>query len=175
MEVSEYEKTMIFTVVVSFLMALTILFLPFESEAGNIERVSVDSSGAEGNSASHMPSISPGGRYVAFHSSATNLVMGDTNGYNDVFVYDRNPDILERVSVDNTGVQGDEHSEGSSISLDGRNVAFLSHATNLVTGDTNNSGDVFVSYTVTAHTAPGGGGGGGSSGGCFISTCGIFE
>ena len=138
------KKSLNFTLMVYFLMFLSILFLPFESEARNVEMVSVDNSGVQGNDESYDPSISSDGRYVAFHSEATNLVTEDTNGRYDVFVYDRNTDIIERVSMDNSGVQGNEGSYYPSISSDGRYVAFLSFATNLVTGDTNDSMDVFV-------------------------------
>jgi len=75
-----------------------------------------------------------------------------------------------RVSVDNSSVQGDDHSSEPSINSDGRYVAFESDAANLVTGDTNGYSDVFVSYTVS-DTSPPLGGGGDSGGGCFISTC----
>jgi hypothetical protein len=56
---------------------------------GTAERVSVDNAGSEGNEWSRYPAISADGRYVAFESSASNLVMGDTNGSDDVFVHDR--------------------------------------------------------------------------------------
>ncbi len=51
-----------------------------------IARVSVDGSGIQGDNNSFNPSISADGRYVAFDSYATNLVLGDTNGAQDVFV-----------------------------------------------------------------------------------------
>ena len=108
------------------------------------ERVSISSGGAEGDGGSSEPSISADGRYVAFYSSATNLVSGDTNGVFDIFVYDRQTHTIERVSVDSTGVQGNGHSQAQSISADGRYVAFSSGASNLVTGDTNGTTDVFV-------------------------------
>jgi Tol biopolymer transport system component len=111
---------------------------------GVTERVSVDSSGAEGNGESWTPSISPDGRYVAFHSFATNLVLGDTNGMVDVFVRDRQLGVTERVSVDSSGAEANEPSSGVSISADGRYVTFYSSASNLVGGDTNQSVDVFV-------------------------------
>ena len=57
--------------------------------AQTTERVSVDSGGAQGNFYSYSPSISADGRYVAFRSLASNLVPGDTNGWQDVFVRDR--------------------------------------------------------------------------------------
>src|SRR5207249_8340068 len=111
---------------------------------GTTERVSVDSTGTEGNSASTQPSISADGRFVAFASDATNLVPGDTNGAIDVFVHDRLTGTTERVSVDSAGTQGNNSSAEPSISADGRFVAFDSSATNLVPGDTNGAEDVFV-------------------------------
>ncbi len=98
------------------------------------ERVSVGSNGGQG---SWQPSISADGRYVAFGSSAVNLVPDDTNGTSDVFVYDRVADTTERVSVDSNGGQGDNASVTPSISADGRYVAFYSSAANLVPDDTN--------------------------------------
>jgi Tol biopolymer transport system component len=113
-------------------------------QAGTTERVSIDSSGAQGNGASERPAISADGRCVAFDSSATNLVPGDTNARNDVFVHDRQLATTERMSVDASGVQGNDVSSNASISSDGRCVAFASDATNLVPGDTNGLLDVFV-------------------------------
>jgi Tol biopolymer transport system component len=79
------------------------------------ERVSVSSSGVEGDGLSWFPAISADGRVVAFWSQATNLVVGDTNGKEDVFVHDRSTGVTERVSVDSSGMQGGfpRHSRGS--------------------------------------------------------------
>ena len=115
-------------------------------------RVSVDSTGAEGNDESFSPSISVDGRYVAFHSVATNLVAGDTNGTADIFVHDTVTGTTTRVSVDSTGAEGDNESLSPSISADGHYVAFHSVATNLVAGDTNGTDDIFVHDTVTSET-----------------------
>ena len=111
---------------------------------GTTVRVSRSTGGAQGNSGSAMPSISADGRYVAFESAATNLVSGDTNGAEDVFVRDLTAGTTTRVSVSGAGVQGSGRSGGASISADGRHVAFTSQATNLVGGDTNGKSDVFV-------------------------------
>ena len=138
------KKSLIFILPVIFFIFFNILFLPFESEARNIEMVSVDNSGVQGDGNSISPSISADGRYVAFQSGATNLVSGDTNNRNDIFVYDRNTDTIERVSVDDSGVQGNDNSYAPSISADGRYVAFESAATNLVAVDANAHSDVFV-------------------------------
>ena len=115
-----------------------------DREAGITTRVSVDSSGAQGNEESDMPSISANGRFVAFHSLGSNLVAGDTNGFFDVFLHDRETGVTSRVSVNSSGLQGDNGSNNPSISADGRFVAFESDATNFVAGDTNFTTDVFV-------------------------------
>ena len=93
---------------------------------------------------SRFASISGDGRFVAFESDATNLVPGDTNGATDVFVRDNGTGTTTRVTVDSTGAQANRGSNYSALSSDGRFVAFVSDATNLVTGDTNNVIDVFV-------------------------------
>ena len=119
---------------------------------GTTERVSVDSAGIQSDGESRRPSISSGGRYVAFESDATNLVSGDTNGREDVFVHDRQTATTERVSVHSSGAQGNGHSVRPSISGDGRYVAFASDSTNLVAGDTNGAYDIFVHDRQTGST-----------------------
>ena len=111
---------------------------------GSNTLVSVDSSGAHANGASSLASISPDGRYVAFLSSASNLVAGDTNNVVDVFVHDLLLGGTTRASVDSAGVQANNACFDPSISRDGRFVAFGSSASNLVPGDTNGVRDVFV-------------------------------
>ncbi|HAL29388.1 MAG TPA: hypothetical protein DCP20_01540, partial [Coriobacteriia bacterium] len=133
------------------------LFAPSSALAattGITERVSVASDGAEANgwSPSGIPSISADGRYVAFGSDATNLVADDTNGEIDIFVHDRVTGITERVSVASDGSQGNGALLRPAISGDGRCVAFLSLATNLVPGDTNGLSDVLVHDRVTGVT-----------------------
>jgi archaellum component FlaF (FlaF/FlaG flagellin family) len=107
-------------------------------------RVSVDSAGNQGINDSGLPSISGNGRFVAFSSNVGNLVPGDTNNSTDIFVRDLLTNTTTRVSVSSTGNQGNRNSERSSLSADGRFVAFSSDANNLVPGDTNNSRDIFV-------------------------------
>lgn len=115
-----------------------------DRQTGQTTRVSVASDGTQGNDDSSSPSISADGQYVAFESWAPNLVTGDTNGSLDVFVHGRQTGQTTRVSVSSSGVQGDKDSCSPSVSADGRFIAFNSDATNLVTGDTNGYGDVFV-------------------------------
>ena len=111
---------------------------------GTTERVSVSSTGEEGNGHSGFPAISADGRYVAFDSWTSNFVPGDTNGSRDIFVRDRVTDTTERVSVSSTGAEGNDYSNFAAISADGRYVAFASRASNLVPGDTNGTNDVFA-------------------------------
>jgi Tol biopolymer transport system component len=133
----------------------------------NVVRVSVSSSGEQANAVSGVGVISGDGHKVAFWSNATNLVAGDTNGVGDVFVHDLSSHETVRVSVSSSGEQGNEISSTPAISGDGRLVAFVSRATNLVPGDVafpgdTNYNDVFVHDLVTGTTvrlsaAPGGG------------------
>ena len=111
-----------------------------------IFQISVSSSGEQGNNVSNSPSISYDGRYVAFASLATNLVLGDTNDKRDIFIRDRLTEETERVSISSAGNQANNHCAYPSISADGRYVAFLSSANNLVANDTNDSqiDNVFV-------------------------------
>ncbi len=115
-------------------------------------RVSLTDAGGQGNQASFQPSVSSDGRYVAFTSAASNLVPGDTNTKSDVFVRDLLLAQTTRVSVSSIGVQGNGACRFPSLSADGRYVAFVSEATNLVAGDTNGSADVFVHDRSTAQT-----------------------
>lgn len=102
-----------------------------------LERVSVASDGSQGSGDSSGYSVSTDGRYVAFDSRASNLVPGDTNGVDDVFVHDRRTGETTRVSIASDGSEGNYGGEVSFISADGRYVAFISYVDNLVPGDTN--------------------------------------
>jgi Tol biopolymer transport system component len=115
-------------------------------------RLSLASDGTQGNNSSEYPSISADGRYVAFESGASNLVSGDTNGYWDIFVHDQTTGQTTLASVASDGTQGNGNSADPSISADGRYVAFRSIATNLVSGDTNGSQDIFVHDLTTGQT-----------------------
>lgn len=90
------------------------------------------------------PRLSGDGRYLVFRSTSSTLVPDDTNGASDVFVFDRVLETLRRVSVAADGTQADGESQYPEISADGRYVAFVSSAGNLVPGDANGRYDVFV-------------------------------
>ena len=107
-------------------------------------RVNLDSSGGQSGLYSSGPVISSDGRFVAFSSFADDLVPGDTNQNSDVFLRDLQAGTTERISVDGLGMELDGNSSGPSLSSDARFVAFYSESANLVPGDTNGYGDVFV-------------------------------
>ncbi len=115
-----------------------------DRHSGKTRRVSLDSSGFQANADCLFPSISFDGRFVAFHSRATNLVPGDTNGVNDIYVHDTQTRNTTRVSLSTMAIQGKSDSLNASISSDGRFIAFESKSENLVFGDTNGEMDVFV-------------------------------
>ncbi|MFC6674094.1 hypothetical protein [Marinobacterium aestuariivivens] len=125
-----------------------------DRDNGTTERISVDSAGVQGNgfSFNRTQAISADDRFVTFHSSASNLVAGDTNGRDDVFVHDRTTGTTSRVSVDSAGAEGNNHSSSPAISADGRFVSYQSFASNLVAGDTSIFVDIFVHDRNTGNT-----------------------
>jgi uncharacterized repeat protein (TIGR01451 family) len=119
---------------------------------GETLRASVSSDGTQGNSKAFNPSISADGRYVAFDTYANNLVSGDSNGTSDIFVHDQVTGETELVTVASDGTQGNGPSFDPAISADGRFVAFVSIASNLVDNDANDRDDVFVYDRMTGET-----------------------
>ncbi len=115
-----------------------------DTKKGETTRVSVSTEGAQADGASSAPAISSNGRFVAFSSSATNLVAGDTNGATDVFLHDRKTGVTTRVSLGADDAQGDGPSFAPALSSNGNVVAFRSGAANLVPDDTNGLNDAFV-------------------------------
>ncbi len=105
----------------------------FETAADMI-RASIDANGIEGINNSRNAATDNSGRFIAFDSSADNLVAGDANAALDVFVKDTQTGDIERSSVNASGIEGDGNSTNPAISADGRFVAFESGATNLVSG-----------------------------------------
>lgn len=106
--------------------------------------VSLSTTEEQTDNTSGSPAISGDGQRVAFASSATNLVPGDTNGATDVFVRNLAAGTTRRLSVSSSGRQGDGGSGTPAISANGRVVAFTSDASNLVPGDGNGFTDVFA-------------------------------
>ncbi|HUR26866.1 MAG TPA: calcium-binding protein [Planctomycetota bacterium] len=116
----------------------------FDRASGTTTLVSSDPGGNPGAGAAARPAISADGKFVAFHSSAANLVAGDGNGVQDIFVRDLASGSTTRVSVGSAGNEADRISNTAALSGDGRFVVFESDATNLVAGDANGRTDVFV-------------------------------
>jgi Tol biopolymer transport system component len=113
--------------------------------AGTTTRVDVASDGTDSNGPSGDPVLSPDGRFVAFVSAGSNLVRADRNHGSDVFVHDRRTGVTELVTIGSTGRQSAPGARyRPAISADGRYVAFVSPAADLVPRDTNGRDDIFV-------------------------------
>ncbi len=123
--------------------ALALLCMVCAAQAVVTMRVSVSSIGVAGNGSSWLGVMSSDGRYLCFTSDATNLVSGDTNGVNDVFVFSRVTGTTTRVSTSSSGSQANDESVLGNISANGRYVVFASYATNLVPGVTNGEGQFY--------------------------------
>jgi flagellin-like hook-associated protein FlgL len=131
-------------------------------QTGAVSRISTDASGAQATGGggapsfwppgSVSPSFSGDGRFIAFQSTAANLVPGDTNDQSDTFIKDLQTGEIIRVSADASGGQSNSHSILASFSFDGRSVAFVSDADNLVPGDANGLADVFVRSLSSTNT-----------------------
>ncbi len=136
------RKYLLLLVVVILLCQKSLAQPPLVSPLRKIYGVSA----SDPNNFSQAAAISADGRYVAFFSTASNLVPDDNNNDGDYFVYDAIDDTLERVSVTSAGdeVSGTSDAQPPAISADGRFVAFASNATTLVAGDTNGLPDIFL-------------------------------
>lgn len=115
------------TPIIRKVAAAVALMFAATAQAQLVERVSVASGGGQANSQSRHPTVSDGGRYIAFDSDASNLVAGDSNGQTDVFVHDRLSGITTRVSTTAAGAQVTGPASMPAISGDGRRVVFTSY------------------------------------------------
>ncbi|MEM7331632.1 MAG: hypothetical protein AAF490_06045, partial [Chloroflexota bacterium] len=121
-------------------------------DAGETARITRTIDGTNPNRMSQFADMSGNGRYITYSSVATNLAVGDDNNASDIFVYDRDTNQTERVSVRTDGGQANGSSYVPAISDDGRYVVFQSFATNLVDDDTNNVSDIFYHDRQTNET-----------------------
>ncbi|MCP4359801.1 MAG: hypothetical protein GY796_17475 [Chloroflexi bacterium] len=115
----------------------------YDRSGQTMQLVSVVVNGGADNDSRH-PDISGNGRYIVFSSSATNLVGEDNNLRDDVFRWDQQAKVMERISVDSNEAEGNGHSHSPAISSDGSRIVFVSIAANLVSGDSNNLPDIFL-------------------------------
>jgi hypothetical protein len=124
----------------------------YQHDDGSYRRVSLRADGGERNQGNESisrvvtPSISGDGRYVAYATTSTNVVEGDTNEAQDVFLVDLDSDEVQRMSVNDDGEEGDADSptgqgERIAISYDGAWLAFSSNATNFGAAE---SGNIFL-------------------------------
>ncbi|HET9484248.1 MAG TPA: hypothetical protein VFO79_09850 [Xanthomonadales bacterium] len=131
-----------------------------DRRTGTNQRITRGVGGAEANGDSGLTDMTGDGRFLVIESCANNLVAGDTNGVCDLFVTDRtvSPIVFERVNVASDGTAANADAIPSlgghwgSISADGRYVAFISSATNLVPGDTNGLDDLFLRDRIAGTT-----------------------
>ncbi|MBF0142832.1 MAG: putative Ig domain-containing protein [Magnetococcales bacterium] len=127
-----------------------------DTVTGSVVLVSSSASGIVGDAQSGVANgqlirhaLSADGRYAAFLSRASNLVPGDTNGTADIFLKDTQTGAITLVSSTASGTAGNSSSDVPVLSPSGRYVAFLSGATNFVSGDTNETHDIFLKDTQT--------------------------
>lgn len=143
-----------------FVLILPALFLgacPVSSAFGQYLKLVSKASdplyfGQQGAMSSSSCDLSGAGRYLVFSSNSPNLVAGDTNGEQDIFVLDRDTGEVARVNVNSSGDQANDFSRLPRISANGRYVVFESDADNLVAGDTNESDDIFRHDLQTGET-----------------------
>ena len=149
---------MLFTVVIASVV-LTWLLVLFNNrvlpEANHRAKTLITANAAGTGVGGARPTLSEDGSRLAFYSYAPDIVLGDTNGLWDIFVYYHASGVRTRVSLTSTGGERNQGTESASrvvapaLSGDGRYVAFATTASNMVPGDTNGAQDVFVVDTQT--------------------------
>lgn len=105
-------------------------------QANTLSLVSKNSSGTVSNQGANQPSISYDGSEITFNSFSDNLVSGDTNGHNDVFLVNRTSGTISDITLSG---DGDSYSQSTSLSADGSTIILTSKASNFVSGDYSNN------------------------------------
>lgn len=123
-----------------------------DRQNGSTVMVSVEPNGVPGDGHSYTPVVSSNGRWVAFSSVSSALVVGGAQ-HQGIYLRDMSVGTTSRVSVNSSGQDANFWSSDPSISEDGNYVAFLSGANNLVPNDTNGFTDVFVRDRLTGTTS----------------------
>jgi hypothetical protein len=140
-----------------------------DRNTGTTKLISAAPSGEEGNGDCYAPAISGDGKSVAFESNANNLITDDKNGVKDIFIWHSVTNKIERVSVDNDGIEANEASYEPTVSGDGNSIAFTSTASNISTtqkGESNNNvflRDMELNTTIMISVDPSSKKGGGGS------------
>src|SRR6056297_140135 len=129
---------------------------------GALERISLGVGGVEGNSFSSNLGLSADAQWATLRSGADNLVAGDNNDFDDIFLVELATGSVERINVATDGTEANNFSFGGIVANDAQEILFSSLATTMVAGDTNNRIDVFVRDRSVPETrrvvfAPGGG------------------
>jgi Tol biopolymer transport system component len=113
-----------------------------------VEIVSSNASGAFGDNGAFDGEISADGRFVAFDSTATNLLASTTSGYH-VYRKDMLTGAVLAVSTNTSGTLGDDHSYRASISGDGAKICFESTSTNLLSQPLYTPAQVYLKNLIT--------------------------
>ncbi|MFT7485448.1 MAG: Tol biopolymer transport system component [Candidatus Paceibacteria bacterium] len=111
---------------------------------GITERINVSTAGEQGHIGAYEVILSPDGGFAVFFSGASNHVPNDTNSDLDIFVRDIGAGTTERISIGSLGQEGTGECLYPAISDGGRYIAFDSTSDNLVVGDSNGVGDIFI-------------------------------
>ncbi|MCP3915755.1 MAG: hypothetical protein GY711_09385 [bacterium] len=113
--------------------------------AATTTRLNLQPGGAQADSYVRSPTaLSTDGRFVIFASLSTNLVPSDTNGFQDIFLRDRQLETTARLSLDSSGTQTDDDSFVPHMTPDVRVITYTSEAADVVPGDTNGFRDIFA-------------------------------
>ncbi len=121
----------------------------YDQNLGTVEMISISTGGVQSNDGSYQSSVSDDGRFVVFSSNASNLAVGGPTGVYQIYLRDRMNSETVRISESALGLVADGGCTTPRISGDGTTVVFESDATNLVSGDTNGVGDIFVYHIPT--------------------------
>ncbi|MGK9169028.1 hypothetical protein KXR53_22115 [Inquilinus limosus] len=120
-----------------------------DTQTGTTTLISTATGGTQGNNVSSVPAITDDGRFVFYSSTATNLVGGDANGVLDIFMRDTQTGVTTRVSTTSAGGEANGASQNVDVTGNGAFIGFQSTASNLVAGDSNGVGDIFVKNLAT--------------------------
>lgn len=115
----------------------------YDRQMGAMTQVSTRAGGGAANGSSYLPDIAGDGRFIAFTSEASNLVVGDMNGSYDVFLFDQQTAETTLLSQTTTGAPGNGDSLVPYLSANGRYLTYFSYANNLAVNDNNGQADAF--------------------------------